>query len=66
MPVLCCAHELGHQLLQLGHSWSNRSCLMRPVELLDFVSWFNEIDAGKCPLGSSPAMEPGAVKVPVW
>lgn len=60
------AHELGHQLLQLGHPWSNRSCLMRPVELLDFASWFNAIDAGKCRVGSSPAMEPGAVKVPVW
>ena len=60
------AHELGHQLLQLGHPWSNRSCLMRPVELLDFASWFNAIDAGKCRVGSSPAMEPGAMKVPVW
>lgn len=60
------AHELGHQLLQLGHPWSNDACLMRPVEALDFSLWINKLDAVKCQLGSSPAMEPGTMKAPIW
>ncbi len=60
------AHELGHQLLQLGHPWSNHSCVMRPAEVLDFASWVEKFDAGNCRVGSSPAMTPGALKIPVW
>jgi len=60
------AHEMGHQLLQLGHPWANEACLMRPAEALDFAAWTKKFDAKKCPIGSSPAMTPGAVKVPIW
>lgn len=60
------AHELGHQLLQLGHPWSNDACVMRPVEMLDFASWVRKFDVKKCKVGSSPAMMPGTVKIPIW
>lgn len=60
------AHELGHQLLQLDHPWANSACMMRPAEVLDFTAWFSRLDAKKCQVGSSPAMEPGAVKISIW
>jgi hypothetical protein len=60
------AHEMGHQLFQLGHPWSNEACLMRPAEALDFASWVNKLDAKKCQIGSSPAMKPGTMKAPIW
>ena len=60
------AHEMGHQLLQLGHPWSNPACLMRPAQALDFASWVKGLDAEACRIGSSPAMLPGTVKAPVW
>ena len=60
------AHEMGHQLLQLGHPWSNEACVMRPAEALDFASWVNKFDAKDCRIGSSPAMKPGTLKVPIW
>ncbi|TNF92527.1 MAG: hypothetical protein EP297_13215 [Gammaproteobacteria bacterium] len=60
------AHEMGHQLLQLGHPWSNPACLMRPAEALDFAIWVKKFDADKCRIGSSPAMQPGTVKPPIW
>jgi len=60
------AHEMGHQLLQLGHPWPNQACPMRPAEMLDFASWVSKFDAEKCRVGSSPAMTPGALKIPVW
>ncbi len=60
------AHEMGHQLFQLGHPWSNPACLMRPAEALDFASWVNRLDAKACQIGSSPAMMPGTTKAPIW
>ncbi len=60
------AHEMGHQLLQLGHPWSNAACLMRPAEMLDFASWVKRFDAGRCRIGSSAAMKTGTIKVPIW
>ncbi len=60
------AHELGHQLFQLGHPWSNPACVMRPVEALDFTSWVKGLDAKACQIGSSPAMIPGTTKAPIW
>jgi len=60
------AHEMGHQLLQLGHPWSNEACLMRPAEALDFASWVNKFDAKKCQIDSNPAMKPGTTKAPIW
>ncbi len=60
------AHEMGHQLLLLGHPWSNEACPMRPAEVLDFASWVNKFDAKKCRIDSGPAMKPGTVKIPIW
>ena len=60
------AHEMGHQLFQLGHPWSNEACLMRPAEALDFASWVKKLNAEKCQIGSSPAMKPGTTKAPIW
>lgn len=60
------AHEMGHQLFHFGHPWSNAACVMRPAELLDFASWTKRLDAKRCRIGSSPAMMPGTVKLPVW
>jgi len=60
------AHEMGHQLLQLGHPWSNEACPMRPAEVLDFASWVKKFNAEKCRVGSSPAMTPRSLKIPVW
>ena len=60
------AHEIGHQLLQLGHPWSNKACVMRPAGMLDFVSWVKNLDASKCPIDSSAAMKRGALNIPVW
>ena len=60
------AHEMGHQLFQLGHPWSNPACLMRPAQALDFASWVNRLDAKACQIGSSPAMMPGTSKAPLW
>ena len=47
------AHEMGHQLLQLGHPWSNEACPMRPAEVLDFASWVKKFNAVKCRVGST-------------
>ncbi len=60
------AHEMGHQLYQLGHPWSNDACLMRPAEVLDFAAWAKKLDAIRCRIGSSPAMMPGVMKPPIW
>ncbi len=60
------AHELGHQLFQLGHPWSNKACIMRPAEVLDFALWVKNLDAKNCQIGSSPAMKPGVVKIRAW
>jgi len=60
------AHEMGHQLLHVGHPWSNPACVMRPAEVLDFAAWVKKFDAAGCRLGSSAAMKPGAIRIPVW
>jgi len=60
------AHEMGHQLYHLGHPWSNEACVMRPAEALDFAAWVGKFVAERCQIDSSPAMTPGALKIPVW
>ena len=60
------AHEMGHQLFQLGHPWSNPACPMRPTQALDFASWVAGFDAQKCLISSSAAMVPGTMKAPIW
>lgn len=60
------AHEMGHQLLQLGHPWANPACVMRPAEVLDFSAWVSGFDETACSIASSAAMTPGSTKAPVW
>ena len=45
-------HELGHQLLHLGHPFGNKACVMNPPELLQFGIWMKDLDAAQCPLGN--------------
>jgi len=60
------AHEIGHQLLHLGHPWGNTACIMTPLKVLDIENWIKNLNPKKCPIGSSPAMKPGAVDIPIW
>ncbi|GAB6041336.1 hypothetical protein [Endothiovibrio diazotrophicus] len=57
------AHEIGHQLLHLGHPFGRPACVMRPVELLRFRRWYEALDPAACKVGSGPSMSPGAVKI---
>ncbi len=45
-------HELGHQLLHLGHPFGQTACVMNPPELLRFDAWVKSLDAPQCPLGN--------------
>lgn len=56
-------HELGHHLFRFGHPWENSNCVMYPVALLQFRSWFEGLDPEKCAIGSSPAMTQGNVRI---
>lgn len=58
-------HELGHMLFHFGHPWRRPECVMKPSNLLKFHEWENGLDASICTPGSGPAMEPGAVTIPV-
>lgn len=58
-------HELGHQLLHLGHPFGRKACVMNPVELLRFRVWVNQFSAKDCPIAASGAMMPGFVKFPM-
>ncbi len=60
--ALLLTHELGHQLLHLGHPFGNASCVMTPPIALRFRQWAEGLSAASCPLGSSRASTPGAVK----
>lgn len=56
-------HELGHHLFRLGHPWNNTNCIMHPVTLLQFRSWFEKLDHEKCAIGSSISMTPGNIEL---
>lgn len=58
-------HELGHQLLHLGHPFGRKACVMNPAELLYFRAWVNQFSPKDCPLATSGAMQPGYVKFPL-
>lgn len=65
--ALLLAHELGHQLLHLGHPFGNRQCLMTPPPVLLFRQWAASLSAQACPVGSrrvpsSRENTPGFVK----
>ena len=53
-------HEIGHQLLHLGHPFGNSACIMSPVQLLHFKAWMRGFAPARCAVGSAPAMRPGA------
>lgn len=55
-------HELGHQLLHLGHPYGNPHCIMNPPPLLHFKKWIEGLDAEKCRQASPDAMRPGFIE----
>ncbi|MBU1427167.1 MAG: hypothetical protein KKH12_14635 [Gammaproteobacteria bacterium] len=55
------AHEIGHLLLQLGHPFGQKACVMNPVSMLKFRQWFFQVYGAGCLLGSRPEMKPGAI-----
>jgi hypothetical protein len=56
------AHEIGHQLFHINHPFGNRACVMNPVPMFAYRAWAKGLSPKDCPLGSSPAMTPGAYK----
>lgn len=52
-------HELGHQLLHLGHPFNSKACVMNPPELLQFEAWTRGLDAAQCLLGNHAENKPG-------
>jgi hypothetical protein len=55
------AHEIGHLLLQLGHPFGKKACVMNPVSMLKFRQWFFQVYGAGCLLDSRPEMKPGAI-----
>jgi hypothetical protein len=55
-------HELGHQLLHLGHPFNSKACVMNPPELLQFEAWTRGLDAAQCPLGNHAENKPGVLR----
>ncbi len=53
-------HELGHQLLQLGHPYGLASCVMDPVEGLNFRQRDLGLRSNSCEPGAAPSLQPGA------
>ena len=56
-------HEIGHQLLHLGHPFGNSNCIMAPTPLLKYREWVEGLDASQCLLNSEPSMTPGFVTI---
>ena len=52
-------HELGHQLLGLGHPFENTACVMNPPRLLHFKDWLKMQNPKECEIGSSSDMKIG-------
>jgi hypothetical protein len=48
---LLLVHEIGHQLLDLGHPYGRKSCVMYPPEMLRFRSWVEDLSPKDCPTG---------------
>lgn len=57
------AHELGHLLFHFLHPFGNRACIMNPVPMFGYRAWANGLSAKDCPIGSEPAMRPGACRM---
>lgn len=56
------AHEIGHQLFHFTHPFGQPACLMSPVPMFAYRAWAEKLSAKDCPVGSSPAMTPGAYR----
>ena len=56
------AHEIGHQLFHFTHPFGQQACLMSPVPMFGYRAWAEKLSAKDCPVGSSPAMTPGAYR----
>ena len=56
-------HEIGHQLLHLGHPFGNSNCIMSPMPLLKYREWLDGLNAAECALNSEPSMTPGFVTI---
>ena len=61
--ALVLVHEIGHQLLHLGHPFGQLACVMNPAPLLRFREWASQLSAQNCPPASSGGMKPGAAKI---
>ncbi len=55
-------HEIGHQLLHLGHPFGQAACIMSPPELLRFSQWTRQLNAQACQVGNSPENTAGVVR----
>ncbi len=55
------AHEIGHLLLQLGHPFGQKACVMNPVSMLKFRPWFFQVYRAGCLMNSRPEMRAGAI-----
>lgn len=55
-------HEIGHQLFHFVHPFGQNTCVMNPVPMFAYRAWVEKLSPKDCPIGSSPAMRPGAYK----
>lgn len=60
--ALILVHEIGHQLLHLGHPFGRKNCVMSPTPALDFAAWASML-SDSCRVGSN-GMVAGEVKFP--
>lgn len=54
-------HEIGHMLFRFGHPFGQKTCVMDPASMLLYRSWYEHLDAARCPIGSRPEMRVGAI-----
>ncbi len=55
------AHEIGHLLLQLGHPFGQKACVMNPVSMLKFRQWFFQVYSAGCLMNSRAEMKAGTI-----
>jgi hypothetical protein len=57
---IAATHELGHLMFHFLHPYDNPACIMDPVPMFSYRAWSAKLSPKNCPIGSSPAMTPGA------
>lgn len=55
------AHEVGHLLFKFGHPFGHEACVMNPASMLHYRTWFQQLNAQSCRIGSIPEMRVGAI-----